>query len=90
MPTSQVTPLVMPAVPRQFALVLDENDPDYEEYVRYRQPTNRLVWWGMAFTDNALLFRPYEDGRLDTARHSDVEAALDRWRRLYPLKVEWL
>ncbi|MGA8115711.1 MAG: hypothetical protein WCA46_18785 [Actinocatenispora sp.] len=84
------TGLGMPAVPRQFALVLDEDDPTYDEYVQCFQPADRLMWWGVALDDGAVLIRRYDDGRLDTAHHRNADAALYRWSRLYPLKLEWL
>ncbi len=82
--------LVMPAVPRQFALILDADDPDYDEYVRCVRPADPVLWWGAAFDERVVLFRIDRDGKLDTARHPDVDAALDRWSRLYPVKLAWV
>ena len=31
-----------------------------------------------------------DDGRLDTATHVNAEAALERWERVYPVKLVWL
>ncbi len=90
MTTETVTRLGMPAAPRPFALVLDEDDPDYAEFVTCCQPADRLLWWGAAFADRAVLYRFDGEGKLDTARHRDADAALTRWNHLYPLKLEWL
>ncbi len=90
MTTKIDTTVPMPAVPRQFALVLDEDDPDYGEYVAACQPDSRVVWWGCMVDGRALLYRFGEDGTLDTARSQDAELAEERWSQLYPVKLTWL
>ncbi|MGA8114475.1 MAG: hypothetical protein WCA46_12480 [Actinocatenispora sp.] len=82
--------LVMPALPKHFALVLDPDDPQYEEFVTIWKPTDPVMWWGSQFDGHAVLYRVTGDGRLDTAHHRDAGRAEARWSRLYPLKLEWL
>ncbi len=82
--------LAMPAAPKLFALVLDEEDPDYAEFVAACQPTDRVVWWGTEFDGQAVLYRITPDGKLDTARSRDAALAEDRFNQVYPVKLEWL
>ena len=84
------TVLAMPAAPRQFALVLDEDNDQYAEFVDCFQPADPVVWWGTETVERALLYRMRDGGWLDTATHVDAEAALERWERVYPLKLVWL
>lgn len=89
--TVPVSPaLAMPPAPRQFALVLDEADPEYAECVAQVGFTDPIVWWGVHTGDDVLLYRFRPDGKLDTAHHADPERALDVWDRLYPIKLVWL
>lgn len=90
MTVSCATALAMPAPPRQFALVLDGDDADYDEFVSAARPDSPVLWWGCEVDGSALLYRPGGSGRLDTARHASADAALDRWNQLYPLKLLWL
>lgn len=85
-----VDALGMPVVPRLFALVLDEDDPTYDDYVTTFRPADRVLWWGNQLPDHAVLFRTHDDGRLDTAHHTDADSAEARWSSVYPLKLEWL
>ena len=82
--------LAMPAAPRQFALVLDEDNDQYADFVECCQPSDPVVWWGPETTERALLHRTRGDGRLDTATHLNAAAALERWERVYPVKLVWL
>lgn len=82
--------LAMPATPRQFALVLDEEDEAYADFVEWRRPADPVIWWGAELDGEVLLYRACDDGRLDTARHASPDAALSRWERVYPVKLVWL
>ena len=84
-----ITALAMPAAPRQFAIVLDEDDDQYAEYLDCCRPTDPVLWWGCAVDGRALLYRLAE-GRLDTSRHTSPESALAMWERIYPVKLVWL
>ena len=80
-------PLPMPAAPRQFALVLDEDDPEYRDCVRACGITDPVVWWGAELDDDTVLYRPRSDGGMDVAHHATPHDALARWERLYPLRL---
>jgi hypothetical protein len=84
------TALVMPPVPRQFALVLDAGDPRYEEYVARSRPAHPVVWWGCQVDGWAVLYRLDRAGRLHAARFASLDRALSLWRALYPVRVAWL
>lgn len=90
MTTASTTTPTMPPAPRQFALVLDPDDPDYDEFVTAVRPADPVLWWGAAFGDRVVLYRDGTTGLLDTARHCDVDSALDRWSSLYPVRLQWL
>ncbi len=84
-----MTRLAMPATPRQFALVLDADDPSYDEFVHCDPPTDPVLWWGTELAERAALFQVDADGRLHTAHFRDADSALARWSRLCPVKLTW-
>ena len=74
---------------RQFALVLDEDNDQYADFVECCQPSDPVVWWGTETAERALLHRT----RRRPARHRhalNAAAALERWERVYPVKLVWL
>lgn len=79
----------MPPAPRQFALVYDEDDDQYAEFIECCHPTDPVLWWGFAVDDEAILYRRH--GRhVETAHHTSPESALALWVRSYPVKLVWL
>lgn len=84
------TLLPVPPSPRQFALVLDENDLDYEDFVQCVRPTSRVLWWGTALDDAVLLYTFGEQGGLSTAHCASVASAIRMISRIGPCKLVWL
>lgn len=90
MTASTLPLLAMPPSPRLFALVLDDTDDSYPDYVACCHPSSPVVWWGLHLDGEALLARHVPDGGIDTAHHLNPRHALNSWQRLYPLKLVWL
>lgn len=83
-------PVVMSEVPRQFALVLDADDPEYEEFVAACRPAGSVLWWGAALPTRALLYRVGPGGRAEVGWYGSAAAALARWRVAYPVRLAWV
>jgi hypothetical protein len=88
--TQMLAELPMPPAPKQFALVLDPEDPEYAEYVAACQPPHAVVWWGCQLDGRTLLYQLDEAGRPHIARFNTVRRAVDLWERVYPVKLVWL